>query len=185
MVYLCEKTLGGVLMRIRYRYLLVALVTVLGLGLPACRQSEVREAISPLHPQSPLPIPTTAMSQPSPPLLQVPTPAAGLGVVRGQLVGSSPSSREFLAGEIYLAPLVYAQGATPIPFVRLKPDEDPRATLRNEANEFVIVDVPPGKYGIVIHTPLRDYVVPDEEGGFLIIEVQEGKIFDLGVIELP
>ena len=71
-----------------------------------------------------------------------------------------------------------------MPFVRVKPGEDPRASLRNEANEFAIVDVPPGKYGIVLHTPVSDYVIPDEGGGFLIIEVKEGEVLDLGVIEL-
>ncbi|RMF29576.1 MAG: hypothetical protein D6759_13610, partial [Chloroflexi bacterium] len=76
------------------------------------------------------------------------------------------------------------QGSTPVPFIRIKPGEDPKATLRNEANEFAILNVPPGEYGIVIHTPVNDYVVPDGAGGFLTIQVKEGEVVDLGVIEL-
>ncbi len=71
-----------------------------------------------------------------------------------------------------------------MPFIRLKPDEDPKATLRNEENEFAIVDVPPGDYGLIIHTPVSDYVVPEGEGKALIIEMKKDEILDLGVIRL-
>ncbi len=164
--------------------LLLILLVILGLGLTACRQSAPTEVESPLPLRSPQEAPATSPPETSPPSLQVPTPSPGTAVVRGQLVAVAPSARMFLAGEIYLAPLVYTQGSTPVPFIRIKPGEDPKATLRNEANEFAILDVPPGEYGIVIHTPVNDYVVPDEAGGFLTIQVKEGEVVDLGVIEL-
>ena len=167
---------------VRRGNLLLILLIVLGLGLPACHRGETGEAVSPL--QSPLMIPLATASPIPPPPLDVPTPSPGLGVVRGQLVAVTPSARAFLAGEVYLAPLIYTQGTTPMPFVRLKPGEDPRASLRNEANEFAIVDVPPGKYGIVLHTPATDYVVPAGQGNFLLVEVKGGEVLDLGVIEL-
>ena len=71
-----------------------------------------------------------------------------------------------------------------MPFIRLKPGEDPKATLRNEENEFAVVDVPPGEYGVIVHTPVNDYVIPGAEGRALTIEVEEDEILDLGVIEL-
>ncbi|MEM3433444.1 MAG: hypothetical protein QXP27_04665 [Candidatus Methanomethyliaceae archaeon] len=159
---------------------LLILFAVLGLGLFACNQYRTGGNISPLR--SPLisPAATESFSL----SLEVPTPSPGFGVVRGRLVAVAPSARAFLAGDIYLAPVIYTQGSTPIPFVRVKTGEDPKANLRNQANEFAIVDVPPGKYGIVLHTPVSDYVVSDEAGGFLIIEVREGEVLDLGVVEL-
>jgi hypothetical protein len=116
--------------------------------------------------------------------LQVPTPSPGLGVVTGNIVAVSPAARAFLAGDIYLAPIIHTEGETPMPFIRLKPDKDPKATLRNEENEFAVVDVPPGEYGLIIHTPVNDYVVPEGEGKALIIEVKADETLDLGVIEL-
>jgi hypothetical protein len=90
----------------------------------------------------------------------------------------------FLGGDIYLASIRYTEGQNQLPFIRLDPDNDPKATLRNEAKEFAIVNVPPGEYGIVIHTPINDYIVPDGEGGFRILEVKENTVIDLGLIEL-
>lgn len=90
----------------------------------------------------------------------------------------------FLAGEIYLASVRYAEGESGMSFIRLDTANDPKATLRNEANEFAVLDVPPGEYGVVIHTPISDYILPDGAGGFLLITVEEGQIMDLGVVEL-
>jgi hypothetical protein len=116
--------------------------------------------------------------------MQPPTPLPGRGVVTGRIIATSPAARASLAGDIYLAPIINTNGKTPMPFIRLAPDEDPKATLRNEKNEFAIIDVPPGEYGIILHTPVSDHLVPDSEGGFMIIEVEENEILDLGTIEL-
>lgn len=163
------------------------LLAVLVLGLSSCGQGTPTEEESPTPFTSPpqkTEIPSPMMTPEPDSGLQAPTPSPGLGVVTGRVVAVSPAGRAFLAGDIYLAPMIHTEGETSMPFIRLKPDEDPKATLRNEENEFAVVDVPPGEYGVIIHTPVSDYVVPGGEGEALIIEVKEDEILDLGVIEL-
>jgi hypothetical protein len=75
-------------------------------------------------------------------------------------------------------------GEAQMPFIRLAPDEDPKALLRSESDEFAIVDVQPGEYALVIHTPVSDYVVPSSDGGHLLVEIVENQIVDLGTIRV-
>jgi hypothetical protein len=105
-------------------------------------------------------------------------------VVRGFLEAVSPEYRAFLAGDVYLAQVRYTEGDVPIAYLRLDPDRDVKATLRNESNEFAILDVPPGDYGLIVHTVAGDYVVPDSEGGYLEINVLADQTLDLGVLEM-
>jgi hypothetical protein len=100
------------------------------------------------------------------------------------LVASSPDKRVFLSAEIYLASLRRTEGTSPMPFARLQPDEDPKASLRNERDEFAIIDVEPGTYVLVLHTPVSDHIVMDKEGDFRLIEVQKDRVTDLGEVEL-
>jgi hypothetical protein len=44
--------------------------------------------------------------------------------------------------------------------------------------------VAPGEYGIVIHTPVSDYVLPDGKGGILLFTVEPNKVIDLGEINI-
>lgn len=169
------------------------IVISIGLGvlfLPACgRDTPTNTPESPIEqmsPQleSPLDAPTPVPPTATPVALEVPTPAPGLGVVHGSIESVSPETRMYLAGEIYLAPQKHTEGETSLPLIRLEVGKDPKATLRNEANEFAIVDVPPGEYGLVLHTPINDYIITDESGGFRIIDVKADQVMDLGVIEL-
>jgi hypothetical protein len=105
-------------------------------------------------------------------------------VVTGRIVATSPSARALLSGDIYLAPVQYAEGTEPFPYIRLDPDRDSKATLRNEQGEFAILSVQPGTYGLIIHTPVSDYVIPDGKGGFLIIELEPDQLLDVGSVEL-
>jgi hypothetical protein len=116
--------------------------------------------------------------------LEIPQPKPDLGVVRGQFVAKNAVARAMISGDYYLAPVIYTQGKVEIPFVSLDIQKDPKATLRNLNYEFAFVDVPPGEYGIIVHTPVSDYVIPDGAGGFRLIKVETGKVIDLGVIEL-
>lgn len=163
------------------------LLTVLILGLSSCAPSTPTEETSPIPFTSPpqKTEPPSATATPEPGFgLDVPTPSPGLGVVTGRIVATSPAARAFLAGDIYLAPIIHTEGETSMPFIRLKPEEDPKATLRNEENAFAVVDVPPGEYGVIVHTPVNDYIVPEAEGSALIIEVEADETLNLGVIEL-
>ena len=120
------------------------------------------------------------------PPLEIPTPTSGLGIVRGKFSLLNPDRRIILIADIFLASIVNSEGNISVPFIRLDPDNDPVATLRNQIDEFAILDVPPGEYGMVLHGPLTDYVVPDADSpvGFLIVVVKPNEITDIGVIEI-
>jgi hypothetical protein len=135
-------------------------------------------------PQFITPIPTIDIGN-VPPLV-IPTPSAGMGIVKGQFSLTNTEQRIILIADIFLAPLVYSEGTVSIPFIRLDPDNDPMATLRNQRDEFAFVDVAPGEYGIILHGPVTDYVVPseDSETGFLIVTVKPGETTDVGIIEI-
>jgi hypothetical protein len=163
----------------------VALLLCALAALSACgRSSPVDVAESPLPFTSPQesiavsPLPTEVAT------LAVPDPSSGLGAVRGRLVASFPDKRVYLSAEIYLASLRRTEGTSPMPFARLQPDEDPKASFRNERDEFAIMDVEPGTYVLVLHTPVSDHIVMDEEGDFKLIEVQKDQVTDLGEVEL-
>jgi len=160
------------------------LLLYIGIVLAACRSRTlvVETSNSPLPFMSPQEVVSDLVTEA--PDFQVPPPSPGLGVVHGRLVTASPAGRAFLAGDIYLASLREMEGSAALTFIRLAPDEDPKASLRNEGNEFAILDVEPGQYALVIHTPVSDYVVPDNAGGYLVVEVEEGEIVDLGAIRV-
>lgn len=161
------------------------LLGLVSIALYACQPSTTETFESPLPFESPMTSSETTPSPVSAPTLEIPTPSSGLSVVAGRLVATSPSGRALLSGDIYLAPVQYAEGGTePFPYIRLDPDQDAKATLRNEQGEFVILAVQPGSYGLVIHTPVSDYVVPDGEGGFLVLELEPDQLVDVGSIEL-
>jgi len=116
--------------------------------------------------------------------LDIPEPSADTAIVYGQLTANDGTGRSFLAGDVYLAPVIYSQGEMEIPFVSLDIDNDPKASQRTKNHQFLFVDVAPGTYGIVIHTPVNDYVVLDDVEGFRYVEVSAGDVIDLGVIPI-
>ena len=115
--------------------------------------------------------------------LDIPTPSPGFGIVHGTVIAASKSSKIYLTGDIYLAPVIYSDGSVSVPFLRLDTQNDPKADLRNTNGDFAFLDVPPGEYGIIIHGLVSDYIVPDHNE-FLIIEVKSDETLDLGVIEI-
>jgi hypothetical protein len=114
--------------------------------------------------------------------LDVPEPTDGTAIIYGQFVVNNAAGNAYLLGDIYLAPVIYSDGDVQFPFISLDVEKDIVANYRTKDHHFLFVDVLPGTYGIVIHTPVNDYVVPDETEGFLFIEIAEGDIIDLGTI---
>jgi len=167
--------------RSRWFGVLLGLVSI---ALCACQPSATETFESPLAFESPMTPGEVTPSPASSPQLEIPTPSSGLSVVAGRLVATSPSGRALLSGDIYLAPVQNAEGTEPFPYIRLDPDNDAKATLRNKQGEFAILAVQPGSYGLVIHTPVNDYVVPDGKGGFLVLELEPDQLVDVGSIEL-
>ena len=116
--------------------------------------------------------------------LVIPEPSADSAVVYGQLTAKDAVGQSYLAGDVYLAPIIYSEGEMQFPFVSLDVDRDPKETQRTKDHRFLFVDIPPGVYGIVIHTPVSDYVVLDDIEGFRYIEVSAGDVIDLGIITI-
>lgn len=115
--------------------------------------------------------------------LPVGNPAPGTGNVRGKFIADTPAARVFLAGEIYLAPVVFSEGQVSLPFISLNVGSDPKAVARSEDGEFVFENVKPGYYGIVLYTPVSQYLAPDGTGrDVLYIEVEAGQTLELGDI---
>lgn len=140
-----------------YLYVILVCVIATACQLSGNTQPEtVSESPVPPSPSPAMSTPTTANDEP----LTLPTPAPNTAVVHGQIGEVAPENRLFLSGEIYLAPVVELEGENPLPFIRLEPDKDPKATIRTDAQEFVIPDVQPGNYGLVFHTPIDDWILP-------------------------
>lgn len=138
-------------------------------------------AINSIPFESPLsftsPLPTSA-----PYTLEIPELADGTGAVHGRLIAASDPAKIFLAGRVYLAPLRNSEGEVSIPYVSIDTSLDPLESRRTADGEFLILDVLPGQYGVVVYTPLTSYLVPGDTNGLLIIEVVAGEVFDLGDI---
>ena len=166
------------------KHLLLIAAAMIWFTISACGNDGPDETESPVSPISPQNAPAIAQSTATPVPLEIPTPSPGTSTVHGLIKSTTPETRAVLAGDIYLAAIIYTDGQHRLPFMSLDPNNDPKATLRNEANEFAIVNVPPGEYGIIVHTPISDYIVPDGEGGFRTLELQENTVIDLGLIEL-
>ncbi len=112
--------------------------------------------------------------------LALSSPAPGTGNVRGRFVADTPSARVYLAGEIYLAPVIFSEGKISLPFVSLNVGVDPKATARTEDGEFVFESVKPGYYGLVLYTPVSQYLAPDAAGiDVMYIEVEDGQTVEL------
>jgi hypothetical protein len=128
--------------------------------------------------------PVTPESNLSSDPLAVPQPKPDLGVVHGRLVAESAAAKAIVIGDYYLGPVIYTTGQQKLPFVSLDLQRDQPASMLNALNEFVFVDVTPGEYGIVIHTPVSDYVLPDGKGGVLLFKVEANKVIELGEINI-
>jgi hypothetical protein len=110
--------------------------------------------------------------------LEVPTPVSGTGVVWGRVVEQT-SGLAPLESTIFLGGLTYMD--TGIPIVALHQDEAPYA-IPSTDGWFVISDVPPGEYGVIMLTPDVSFLMDDNDGGSLLIEVEADEILDLGEI---
>jgi len=155
------------------------------------------------QPASPLSAPDSPLAAPVSPLavpaivqasgcdLDFPAPAAGTGIVCGRVVSNTPVTGYFMAGDFYLAPVIYSKATLEdgseidVPFISLNVGSDKLADIKTEIGEFVFLDVPPGEYGVVIYTPLQSFLFHDGTGqNTLMFEVTPGEIEKLDTIAL-
>lgn len=160
-------------MRRRWHLMIfLASSVMIGVMINACEERALPTFISPL------PSPSLVVTSP-PPTPEIatsfPTSQPGMGTVRGALTG-------MMGGDLYLAKLLPDDD---FPLFELEMGVSPKATMY-ETGEFIIIDVPPGRYGLVFWTPLNSFLINDPKTGTtLIVTVQADKLIDLGKVTPP
>ena len=107
----------------------------------------------------------------------IPTPSSGSSVISGHL---------FSVGEDLPARLVRIYFATktlltPGPGYMLSYEEVGSPNIQtDETGLFVITDILPGEYFLIMVTPVNSYSVIDDDGNQVIVVAEEGKTYDLG-----
>jgi hypothetical protein len=112
----------------------------------------------------------------------IPAPAADTAVVTGVVFSTNMNAPLSQIG-IYLGEYMYL---TPGPeyMVTMRQQSSPH-TIADSNGRFLIADVPPGKYPLLLWTPFNSYVVPDETGEKeLVVEVVAGEVIDLGELQI-
>ena len=118
-------------------------------------------------------------------------PSSDSGTVCGMVVSETLATKYLLAGDFYLAPVIYSKAKLEdgseidIPFVSLNVGIDKVADIKTESGGFVFLDVPPGEYGVVIYTPVQSFLFHDGTGqNTLMFEVVAGEVNQLDPISL-
>jgi hypothetical protein len=116
----------------------------------------------------------------------LPAPTAGKAVLGGSLY--SFTTKVLVPDTlVYLTPAV-GQDHDVVPAIITGPDEA-QGDVRGQSNmggQFVIIDIPPGNYFLVVATPLNWVVAVTDEGSKtpLLIELTADKTKSLGVVYL-
>jgi hypothetical protein len=120
--------------------------------------------------------PTAAGRDPEP----IPQPAAGMGVVHGMVYSVTTDQPIYDGVIVYLSPVINTDNAA-MDAVSLDLEGDPKATPDNQGG-FAFADVPPGRYGIVVQTPLSQHLAhyADDQSKDVILTVEAGQTLDLG-----
>jgi hypothetical protein len=116
--------------------------------------------------------------------LVVPTPNSGKAVVTGKLLGSGNGTEPFITS-IYLATVEPATTAGATPEVKYSEQTDPIATQDLTTGQFMLTNVTPGQYALVIWTQNGGIPLKDGSGNPIIFNVNYGEIKDLGDIHVP
>nr|WP_290667138.1 hypothetical protein [Ardenticatena sp.] len=116
----------------------------------------------------------------------VPTPTDDAGVVVGQLLTPGPGGRPYIA-TLYLATFVHPQGnADAPPLISFSEETSLKGVQDPTTGRFYFENVPPGKYAIIIWTPVVSMPLRDADSNTEItFEVKAGEVTDLGVIAIP
>ena len=129
-------------------------------------------------------IPTTEQGT-TPQAFVVPTPGSDkVGTVTGKLirVRKKDGEKPLAKAPLYLGTVLKSnQGAEGL--VSLDKGTAPKTTVDAQGN-FAFINVPPGRYGLMIETPIAVVLLnqPDS-GNNMIVDVKGGKVVDLGELK--
>jgi hypothetical protein len=151
-------------------------ICLLLLVLSACAGQEATPQVSSLN--------TNSVS-PQKQAFVVPTPASSeVGTVTGKLlkVQKDGGTRPFTGLPVYLGS-IYKTNQGVDGLVGVDKAKAPHATVDDQGN-FVFTNVQPGRYGFMADTPRGVILLNDpSSGGDFIIEVDGGKVKDLGELK--
>lgn len=103
-------------------------------------------------------------------------------IIKG-ILKADHNNRPLSGVELYLARHIGAKKDAPI--YGLDPGSAPH-TITEDDGSFVFVDVPEGRYVIVIWNPFNSFVIIDQNSGKeIVIEAKSNKIYDIGVLFVP
>jgi hypothetical protein len=148
---------------------------------PSTKSAVPSPLASPLS-SSLVPIPTALLQ-----LKTIGAPASGRIHVSGTLVRSPKNSNPniLLAGDLYLGKLLQPSNPRFPPSVSVLPGTDPRAIVDQSNGEFVFLNVPPGRYGLLITDPGGNRALESTPGNPIVVEVTLERSIALGRIPLP
>ena len=113
--------------------------------------------------------------------IEIPNPSANNGVVTGKILIQG-TNEPYLNSFLILGEVSEADQPGFPPLVGYSLDSNPRAVQAKDGT-FVFDKIKPGKYGIVLWSPLSTFLLSDPQTGeTILVMVNAGKITDLGTI---
>lgn len=123
----------------------------------------------------------TEMDTLHPDQIEIPNPNADSGVVTGRLLIQG-TNEPYLDSLLILGEISEADQPGFPPLVGYSVESDPHAVQAKDGT-FVFNQVKPGKYGIVLWSPLSTFLLSDPQTGETIfVIVNAGEVTDLGTI---
>jgi len=139
--------------------------------------------VGPLSEATVGPIATPTVTLEPAPTITIPTPLPGLGIVHGRLV--QETGQLMVNTQVRLGEVVWFQGQEGQDGLVVSEQSRAPQTISDAQGNFVIVDVKPGTYGLVVvdSTSSDPIFVRDRvTSRALLIEVKKDKIVDLGKV---
>jgi hypothetical protein len=114
----------------------------------------------------------------------IPTPIGSKGTVVGTLVSNTPG--QSLAGVMLYFGTLLPLTPGPDHLINMDLANSPKTTLRDDGR-FIVENIPPGEYVLILWTPHESRFVPDPKNPEreFIVAVVSGQIKDIGTLPAP
>jgi len=162
---------------VRSKFLWIVILVCLVANMVACGAPVPKPTVSPL---SPMPTPAAVPINSSSPV-PVATSMPGLGTVTGRLVAQETKS-PLMNKTVYLARITDASDTK---FSVAALDKSSPAFVTNGDGSFAFLDVPPGRYGLIMEGLIETVLLADlKTGKDIAVAIDADKTLDLGTIEV-
>jgi len=164
------------------------LLVYLSATLTGCTGTPIVTPSTPIGPLSEATVSPIATPMPTVTLepvltIPVPAPSLGLGVIHGQLI--QETGQPIINTQVRLGDVVWFQGQEGQEGLVVSERSRAPQTISDAQGNFVLADVSPGTYGLVVadpNSPEHIFVRDPTTGRALLIEVEKDKIVDLGKV---